>query len=272
MSDFGRTAAGDANLITAENRQSAQAGTALAINSDTLSCRLVPAAKGSWGGPRNRADRVSETLTAEQCRKLIAATLFARSIGLPFSRHWTIHYQMAGIEPREGAHFIGTVLSAAGKAAKRHGGQLAAVWVRENGIGKGEHAHILMHLPRGINLKNKTRRWIVAAGGTYAQGVSKVRSIGGSLLSAEAGGEHYALNAGNVLAYLLKHGDDRTAHLLRLPRSGHRGSIMGKRCGSTQNIAEGAQTKLGFALSPVGGGQISATTERGTATGLPVVR
>src|SRR5689334_17548887 len=103
MSDFGLFTAGDADLITAENRQSGQAGTALAINSDNLSCRLVPAARGTWGGRRNRADRVSQTLTAEQCRKLIAATLFARSIGLPFSRHWTIHYQMAGIEPREGA-------------------------------------------------------------------------------------------------------------------------------------------------------------------------
>lgn len=254
MSDFGRTAAGDANLIAAQNRQSGQAGTALAINSDTLSCRLVPAAKGSWGGARNRADRVSETLTAEQCHKLIAATLFAQSIGLPFNRHWTIHCQMAGIEGREGAQLIGRVLNSAGKAANRNGGQLAAVWVRENGIGKGEHAHILMHLPRGMGLKNKTRRWIVAAGGTYAQGVSKVRSIGGSLLSAEAGGEHYELNAGNVLAYLLKHGDDRAAELLGLTHCGHRGSITGKRCGSTQNIAEGAQIKHGFALSPVGGG------------------
>ena len=254
MNDFGLFTAGDADLITAENRQSGQAGTALAINSDNLSCRLVPAARGTWGGRRNRADRVSQTLTAEQCRKLIAATLFARSIGLPFSRHWTIHYQMAGIEPREGAQFIGTVLNAAGKAAKRHGGQLAAAWVRENGIGKGEHCHILMHLPRGMNLKNKTRRWIVGAGGTYRQGVSEVRSIGGSLLSAETGGEHYELNAGDVLAYLLKHGDDRAAELLGLTRFGHRGSVTGKRCGSTQNIAEGAQIKHGLALSPVGGG------------------
>lgn len=272
MSDFCLNTAGDANLITAENRQCGHAGTALAINSDTLSCRLVPAARVTWGGRRNRADRVSETLTAEQCRKLIAATLFARSIGLPFNRHWTIHCEMAGIEPRDGAHFIGRVLHAAGKAAKRHGGQLAAVWVRENGIGKGEHAHILMHLPRGMNLKNKTRRWIVGSGGTYRQGVSEVRSIGGSLLSAETGGEHYELNADNVLAYLLKHGDDRTAQLLGLPRFGHRGLITGKRCGSTQNIAEGAQSKCGFALSPIGGGQILAATDRGTATGPSHVR
>jgi hypothetical protein len=265
MSHFGLTTAGDANLITAENRQSAQAGTALAINSDTLSCRLVPAAKGSWGGARNRADRVSETLTAGQCRKLIAATLFARSIGLPFNRHWIIHCEMAGIAGRDGAHFIGKVLNAAGKAAKRHGGQLAAIWVREHGIGKGEHAHILMHLPRGMILKNKTRRWIVGAGGAYRQGVSKVRSIGGSLLCAEAGNELYELNADNVLAYLLKHGDDRTAQLLGLPHFGHRGLIMGKRCGSTQNIADGAQAMHSFTVKPVGGGRIPLAIDRGTA-------
>lgn len=240
---------GSANLITAENCRSADVGTSLAIRTTNLSCRLVPAAKGSWGGARNRADRLSEVLTAEQCEKLIAATLFARLIGLAFNRHWIIHSQMAGIEPRQGAHFIGKVLNAAGKGAKRFGGEMAAVWVRENGQGKGEHVHILLHLPRGLLLTNKTRRWIVAAGGAYRKDVSRVRAIGGSLLSAENGGGHYELNAGNVLAYLLKHGDNRASELLGLPRWGELGWIMGKRCGTTQNIAEGARERHALTLS-----------------------
>lgn len=246
MSGFGPIGSSSADLITAEKRQSAHVGTRLAINFDNLSCPLVPAARSTWGGRRNRADRLSDALSAEQCRKLIAATLFARSIGLAFNRHWTIHSQMAGIEQQQGAHFIGTVLNAAGKAAKRHGGQMAAVWVRENGEGKGEHAHILMHLPRGMDLRNKTRRWIVLGGGNYRKNVSDVRSIGGSLACAETAGEHYELNAGNVLAYLLKHGDLSAMEALALPRWGERGWIMGKRCGTTQNIAGGAQDRQGF--------------------------
>lgn len=248
MIDFGPIGSSSADLITAGKRRSAHVGTRLAINSDNLSCPLVPASQATWGGKRNRADRRTEVLTAEQCEKLMVATLFARSMGLAFNRHWTIHSQMAGIEPPRGAHFIGTVLNAVGKAAKRHGGQMAAVWVRENGDGKGEHAHILMHLPRGFTLANRTRRWIVAAGGTYRRNVSRVRSIGGTLSSAELADDRYLLNADNVLAYLLKHGDHSAMEALGLPLWGHRGWIMGKRCGITQNIAGGAQTRLGFAL------------------------
>lgn len=247
MGDLSSTVRTHAVLVTARKRGSAHIGTDLAINSDDLSCPLVPAAKVTWGGRRNRADRLTEVLTAEQCEKLKAATLFARSVGLAFNRHWTIHSQMAGIEPHRGAHFIGTVLNAAGKAAKRHGGQLAAVWVRENGEGKGEHAHILMHLPRGMNLANRTRRWIVAAGGTYRRNVSRVRSIGGLLSSGELADDRYLLNADNVLAYLLKHGDQQAMEALGLPLWGRRGWIIGKRCGSTQNIAESAQRRQGFA-------------------------
>lgn len=233
-------------LITAENCHSAQAGTPLAIIDDNLSCSLGPVRSG-WGGARNRADRTSETLTRAQCAKLIAAARFAESIGLPFNRHWTIHSEGAGIQSHEGQSFVRRVLKSVGTAARRHGGELAAIWVRENGKGKGEHAHILMHLPRGLMLANRTRRWIVAAGGTYRRNVSRVRSIGGTLSSAELADDRYLLNADNVLAYLLKHGDQSATEALGLPRWGERGLIMGKRCGSTQNISEGAQKRLGFA-------------------------
>lgn len=247
MMDFADPSDQPADLITAENGHSAQAGTALAIISDNLSCSLGPV-RGGWGGKRNRADRVSETLTRAQCAKLIAAARFAESIGLPFNRHWTIHSERAGIQPHDGQSFVRHILKSAGTAARRHGGEMAATWVRENGEGKGEHAHILMHLPRGLTLANRTRRWIVAAGGTYRRNVSRVRSIGGILSSAELADDRYLLNADNVLAYLLKHGDQSAMEALGLPLWGHRGWIMGKRCGSTQNVAESAQNRLGFAL------------------------
>lgn len=231
------------DLITAENCQSADAGTPLANIADNLSCSLGPVSSG-WGGARNRADRMSETLTKAQCGKLVAAARFSQTIGLPFNRHWTIHSEKAGIQPHDGQRFVGRVLKSAGTAARRHGGQLAAVWVRENGEGKGEHAHILMHMPRGMKLANRTRRWVVAAGGTYQPRVSRVRSIGGLLSSSELKDERYLLNADNVLAYLLKHGDESAMEALGLPLWGQRGLIMGKRCGCTQNIAFGAQRQL----------------------------
>lgn len=235
-----------ADLITAKNGQSAEAGTPLAIITDNLSCGLGPVRSG-WGGARNRADRMSETLTRAQCEKLIAAARFANSIGLSFNRHWTIHSEKAGIPPHDGQRFVGRLLKSAGEAARRHGGELSALWLRENGEHKGEHAHILLHLPRGMKLTNKTRRWIVAAGGIYQARVSRMRSIGGLLASADMADDRYLLNADNVLTYLLKHGDQLAMEALGLPLWGNRGWIMGKRCGTTQNISNGAQKGLALA-------------------------
>jgi hypothetical protein len=238
------------NRILAGNCQSADPGTALAIYADTLSCSLASVAalalapapsKGSWGGPRNRADRLSDRLTLAQCEKLIAAALFAERIGLAFNRHWTVHTERAGIQSHDGRAFVGRLLHLVTEAVRRHGGRLAAIWVRENGDRKGEHVHILMHLPAGMKLTNKTRRWIVAAGGNYRRNVSYVRSIGGPLVRLDPLSELYRVNARNVLAYVLKYASRAAAEPLGLPLCGERGWIVGKRSGCTQNIAQGAQ-------------------------------
>lgn len=204
-----------------------------------------PASRG-WGGARLRADRVTDRLTLAQCQKLLAAARCAEQIGLPFNRHWTVHCERAGIEKQDGPRFIGHLLRLASETAKRHGGGFAAVYSRENGIGKGEHVHILMHYPVDAKLANKTRRWVEIAGGSYRRGVSKVTRIGGSL-KVDPNTELYQVNADAVARYLLKGADEVTGAALRLKASGQFGWIMGKRCGSTQNIAEGAQKKLGLA-------------------------
>jgi len=140
MVTFDPAGACASGLITAENGDPADTGTPLATYRNTLSCGLVPASRGTWGGARNRADRLSDRLTLEQCEKLIAAAMFAEWIGLPFNRHWTIHSERAGIEPYDGQRFIGRLLRLAGNAAKRRGRPFAAVYSRENGDGKGEHS------------------------------------------------------------------------------------------------------------------------------------
>ena len=92
---------------------------------------------------------------------------------------------LAGIAPEDGARFVGKLIDLVSKQARREGGRLSAIWVRECASDKGEHVHILMHLPAGMSLRNRTRRWIVAAGGTYRAGVSKVTVIGGRLSKVE---------------------------------------------------------------------------------------
>jgi hypothetical protein len=230
-----------ANLITAEKRQSPLVGTALAINVRTLSCSLGSPSPG-WGGARNSGSRLSDRLTLEQCEKLIAAARFAELIGLPFNRHWIVHSERAGIRSEDRQAFIGRLLRLAGNYARRRGG-FAAIYVRENGFRKGEHIHILMHLPPAARLLNKTAAWVRKAGGAYRIGVSKVRTIGSSLARLDPASEHYQLNADNVLAYLLKGTDTTIGEALGLRKSGQFGWIIGKRCGSTENIAQTAQER-----------------------------
>jgi len=181
---------------------------------------------------------------------------YAFETGCVFQRHWTVHYGLAGIEPSDGARFVGKLLDLVSKQARREGGRLSAIWVRECASGKGEHLHILMHLPAGMSLKNRTRRWIVAAGGGYRTGVSKVTTIGGRISKLEKGREgmtpkvgdnrrgHVERNAANVVRYMLKAGTGDAAARLGLQRFGKCGPIIGKRCGWTQNLRAPAATRL----------------------------
>ena len=229
---------GRADKQTADNRDPRQSGTALATYSYTTSCERYC----GWGGARNRADRASDHLTDEQVRALLDAAAYAISTGRTFQRHWTIHYGKAGIEAENGARFVSKVLTLARKQARREGGKLAALWVRERASDKGEHVHIVMHLPAGMRLHGRTRRWIEAAGGKWQPGVSCVTIIGGLLSKTEANnGQHHMRNASQVVCYLLKASSNETGQRLELTRSGMGGRIIGKRCGWTQNIGAKAR-------------------------------
>lgn len=244
---------------SAQSRHCADIGTRLANYTTSPSCGLPcgdgrsldPAggridfadnarAKGQWGGARNRADRVSHYLTRSQIEGLISAAQFSEAAGRGFNRHWTVHYERAGIAPEQGAGFVGRLLRLVGAYARRHGGKIAAIWVRENGEGKGAHVHILLHLPEGLTLRHRVRGWIKAAGGIYRRNVSKVRSIGGRLHFAKIDKSSeavalYAANLAAVLGYVMKAAHPDVGEALALRRYGEGGRVVGKRCGRTQN-------------------------------------
>ena len=229
-----------ANIIVAENGACRRSGTALANYSDTPSCDLAQPSRcqpRTWGGARNRADRTSDGLSDKHVADLIEAAEFAFATDRVFQRHWTVHYGLAGVRPNEGARFVSRLLDLVSKQARRQGGCMTALWVRECACGKGEHVHILLHLPAGMSLRNRTRRWINAAGGTWKRGVSKVTIVGGVLSKVEKSSDaRQRENAENVVRYLLKAASDETGARLDLTRRGRRGRIVGKRCGRTQNL------------------------------------
>lgn len=234
-----------AGLKTAENGVTVQAGTRLA-NMDILKgCGSIPAKHG-WGGARNRADRVSSHLTLRQCQELIAAAGHAERLGLRFNRHWTIHYQKAGIAEADATRFIGRLNKLAREYSTRNRGGFAAIWAREGGENKGGHVHILMHLPARLSLKGRTRLWVRLAGGKCQSGVSYIRAVAGRLSAAQSGAEQYAVNAEIVRHYLMKGAAGPVREALGLGRfPGEQGEIIGKRCGTTRNIGQGAREKVG---------------------------
>jgi len=94
-----------------------------------------------------------------------------------------------------------------------------------------------------MDLRNRTNRWIKAAGGKIGKVVSKVRSIGGrpggeAVRSDTMLAEHYRTNAANVVRYLLKGAS--------LTRYGEAGRIIGKRWGSTVNLRPAARSQMPF--------------------------
>ena len=242
----------------AENRVARDAGTVPATTITLQSCDLAlpdklpvrgdvaagnahaRAQERSWGGARNRADRVSEHLTRRQVEGMLQAAARLEKQSKKFNRHWTVHYERAGIADRDGAAFVRGILKRAGEMVRRAGGSMAAIWVRENGNGKGAHVHILLHVPNGFTLRNRTRRWIEAAGGTYRRNVSRVTIIGGTLASARADSQRHRANVQAILGYLCKAANPATGKALGLPRYGEGGRVIGKRCGWTQNIGRGS--------------------------------
>lgn len=144
-----------------ECRRVRKAGTCLANYRDTHSCALSVQAV-TWGGARNRADRTSDMLSDAQVKDIRRAAAVAFATGRTFQRHWIIHYGSAGIEPRDGARFVSHILDMVGKQARRDGGELTALWVRECASDKGEHVHILLCLPAGLSASDVDGRKTLA--------------------------------------------------------------------------------------------------------------
>lgn len=196
--------------------------------------------KGTWGGARNRRDRVTTALSQRHAEGVLQAMAVADLAGMPLTRHWIVDYELAGIADRDGAAFVGRLLVFTRRYARARGGRFAAVWVREVGMRHGAHVHIAFHWPRGWRLGYLTRRWIKAAGGKYRKGVSRIRPVGGSLNCAWTSPDLYRLNLERLGNYFTKGSDSAVAAELGLELLKPGGAIIGKRWGRTQNLPPAA--------------------------------
>ena len=196
------------------------------------------------GGSRNRRGRSSEALSEPAVRGIIAAAEFAPAIGLPLNRFTTIHWQKAGVT--DGLAATGRFLKLARDWLRLQGGGFAFVWVREGGPAKGEHVHILLHLPPDLapGFRRCVRGWLKACGASWRRGVMYSRPVGRSLRHALGGDlytESYRDHLAAGLGYILKGATAEARKRIGLLRAEAGGLVLGKRSGFSQNLGPSAR-------------------------------
>jgi hypothetical protein len=177
---------------------------------------------------------------------LSEAAVFALAIGLGFNRFVTIHWESGGVTDDLAA--TARWLKLAGGWIRSRGGQVAFVWVRENGPDKGAHVHILMHVPPGLvaGFVRRQRGWQQDCGALWKAKVRLSRPIGRNLPHYSSGGiddQAYEVNLAETLDYVLKGADDAARQRLGIRHKKPGGDVVGKRCGVSQNIGPEARRK-----------------------------
>lgn len=193
------------------------------------------------GGARNRKGKVSRFLTKAQVSCLAQAIFSAAQLGLPLNRFITIHWERAGVHEAKSAWATAQFLKYVRDWVAKKGLPFAYVWIRENDYGdgsKGDHVHILAHIPKGQSIGRLQLRWIKRiTGRTYRKGVIKTARVGGTANASIASPEHYNVNLLYVAEYVLKGGSKAISEALALGRWGDGGRIVGKRCGISRNLS-----------------------------------
>lgn len=229
-----------------------ETGTRVAITSLPLGDAALLTRRTGRGGPNNRADRASYALNAAQIANLSAAAAFAATIGLPFTRMLTIHWEAAGVPLAGMVKATGLFNDLLRKTLDRHGSRTAYLWVHEGGESKGGHCHLLAHVPADlvVVLTRLQRGWLRRiTGRPYRARVIHSKPIGGRLGLESGNPDLHAINLKVALAYVLKGASPEAATQFGLERLEPGGRVIGKRCGTSQNITDNARKAAGFAHS-----------------------
>lgn len=190
-----------------------------------------------------RKGRHSSALRASDCENLILAVEHSRLIGRPLNKFLTIHLDKAGVSNPVAA--LGKLRKLMSDWLRCNGADFTAVWVREAGGAKGEHVHILLSVPANkIGAFNRRQRsWMAAVGCEWKAGVFRTRSVGGSNSAAfnPASADLYLQAVTATLDYCLKGADLEARGRFGIKRNEPGGELVGKRCGTTENIGRTAR-------------------------------
>lgn len=176
----------------------------------------------------------------------MAAAVFTAEEHRALNRHTTIHFEAAGISDPVNA--LRSYMKLARDWLRTQGAPFAYVWVRESGETKGEHAHILMHVPADLvsPFARRERGWRKLIGAKPGLGAFHSTPVGRSYRHADVGiqfGERYEDELDGAIAYLVKGADQQTVKALGLTRVEAGGELWGKRSCTSENIGRAARRR-----------------------------
>jgi len=158
----------------------------------------------------------------------------------------TIHWEAAGTPLAGMPKATGRFLDLMTKALARHDSATAWLFVHENGERKGAHCHLLAHVPPHLVtvVTGLQRGWLRRiTGKPYRARVIRSKPIGGRLRVESGNPELHAINLDAALAYILKGACPDAASRFHLDRLEAGGRVIGKRCGTSQNVGAAARKK-----------------------------
>jgi hypothetical protein len=181
-----------------------------------------------------------------EVQNIIAAAVFTAEEHRPLNRHTTIHFEAAGIaDPVEA---LGRYTKLARDWLATQGAVFSYIWVRESGDSKGEHVHLLMHVPAHLSRAFAWREpgWRKRIGAKRAPRAFKSTAVGLTYRHSDVGvqyGEHYADHLREIVGYLVKGAEPRAVEALQLTRIQPGGELWGKRSGMSENINRTARAR-----------------------------
>lgn len=242
--ECGEVSIGEEAARIMENLTDETAGTIAAVTTITLGVAPNSAQRTGEGGARNHSCRESYALRRAQVENLLAATSHACKVGLPFNRMITVHWEAAGIPLRGMAQATGHFIDLLSKTVARNGGRIAWAWVHEGGDKKGGHAHILVHVPEHvIDVVTRLQKgWLRAITGVaYRRGVIRTKPIGPRRGVEMSNPPLHQENLNSAVFYILKGCAIHVAEEVGVRRLEPGGRVIGKRCGTSQNIGPKAR-------------------------------
>lgn len=191
------------------------------------------------GGARNRADRESAGLKDCQVTNLVEAARMAHSIGLPLNRFITVHWEATGLSLDHMVRATGRFVDLLTKWLRRRGHRTAWIWVHENGNDVGGHCHLLVNVPPHCvgELVAVQKSWLRRISGRpYRPKTIRSIPVGRRLGLETSNPALFCVNHDELVEYVSKGAKNATS---RWRQPG--GRVVGKRCGTSQNIGAKAR-------------------------------